>query len=324
MDLRRDIEVVTDEAGLAALWQPWQDLCQRARPAYPFVHPAWLRPWWQVFGTGRPLIAVLRDGAELAGVLPLYCLDDKLLPIGVGVSDYFDVLLPPAAPPGAAECLLAAGLRASDAARLDLPELPEDAILRTAPAPCGWLQQSSEGAACPVLSLQPEPAIPKGMRRDLRQARHRAERAGGWSVETAEPDTLPRLLNELITLHGARWQRRGEPGVLAGSSVLAFHRAAAPALLEAGLLRLQALHLRGRIAAVIYALLVPDRICFYLGGFDPAASFESPGTLLLGHMLEEAWREGRGEAHFLRGGEAYKYAWGGIDRRNACRSLVRP
>ena len=68
------------------------------------------------------------------------------------------------------------------------------------------------------------------------------------------------------------------------------------------------------------ALLGPGRILFYLSGYDAARGYESPGTLLVGAMLEEAVREGRREAHFLRGGEAYKYAWGAVDRPNhACR-----
>ncbi len=50
---------------------------------------------------------------------------------------------------------------------------------------------------------------------------------------------------------------------------------------------------------------------------------ESPGTILLGAMIEEAAAEGVAELHFLRGAEAYKYAWGATDRHNATRILVR-
>ena len=64
------------------------------------------------------------------------------------------------------------------------------------------------------------------------------------------------------------------------------------------------------------ALLAPRRMFFYLTGFDMAQRFVSPGTLLLGAMLEQAIGEGRTEAHFLRGQESYKYAWGAMDRRN--------
>ena len=37
-------------------------------------------------------------------------------------------------------------------------------------------------------------------------------------------------------------------------------------------------------------------------------------------MIDAALAEGRREIHFLRGDEAYKYAWGARDRMNAaCR-----
>jgi hypothetical protein len=40
-------------------------------------------------------------------------------------------------------------------------------------------------------------------------------------------------------------------------------------------------------------------------------------------MLEQTAAEGGREAHFLRGDERYKYAWGGIERRNAGRGFRR-
>jgi len=317
------VDLVTDDAGLAALWSEWNALWRRCPSAPAFLAPAWLRSWWAIFGTSRPLVAVLRADGRVTGLLPLYHLDAKLLPMGVGISDAFDALLDPEAPPDAASHLMTAALRATEAIRCDLPELPEGAYLRNVASPEGWQVQEHSGPPCPVLSLAPCPSIPKSMRRDIRQARHRAERAGGWSVQRADAASFPDLLDKLIRLHQACWTGRGEAGALADPRVQAFHRSAGPDLLEAGLLRLEALHLRGRIAAAAYALLTPGRIAFYLGGFDPAVAYESPGTVLLAHMIEGAADEGRGEADFLRGGEAYKYAWGAQDRMNLSRSFAR-
>jgi CelD/BcsL family acetyltransferase involved in cellulose biosynthesis len=162
------------------------------------------------------------------------------------------------------------------------------------------------------------------MRRDIRQARHRADRAGGWSIETASADTFRSVFSMLVSLHTARWTGRGEAGALADPRVITFHHAAGPRMIEHGLLRLQALRLDDGIAAVIYALFSAGRILFYLSGFDPSHAFESPGTILLAHMIEHAAREGRREADFLRGSERYKYAWGCIRRPNTGLSLTRP
>jgi CelD/BcsL family acetyltransferase involved in cellulose biosynthesis len=96
-------------------------------------------------------------------------------------------------------------------------------------------------------------------------------------------------------------------------------------LTASGALRLYAVRFGARVVAVCYTLLAgPDRLFLYLSGFDEAQAYESPGTLLLGAIVEDAVAEGRRELHFLRGGEAYKYAWGGQDRMNIGRRLLPP
>jgi CelD/BcsL family acetyltransferase involved in cellulose biosynthesis len=104
--------------------------------------------------------------------------------------------------------------------------------------------------------------------------------------------------------------------VFADPSVGRFQAEAAPALLDAGLLRLHVLRVDGMVAAACYALLPAGRVVFYLTGFDAAHAAVSPGTLLLAAMLEQAIAERRREADFGRGNEGYKYAWGGVDRHN--------
>ncbi|MBV9748177.1 MAG: GNAT family N-acetyltransferase, partial [Acetobacteraceae bacterium] len=189
-------------------------------------------------------------------------------------------------------------------------------------APPGWRAEWRQDSACPVLLPGENLAsVPARTRRKLRMARHRAERVGGYAVEAATAETRAGLFDALVRLHQARWDATGEPGVLADPRVLAFHQDAQPGLLEAGLMRLLALRLAGQIAAAFLQLLQPGRALFYLAGYDPALAYHSPGTLLLGWALEQAAAEGR-EAHFLRGAESYKFAWGAEDRPNrACRLM---
>ncbi len=302
--------VLRDTAALQALAPEWAALWARTPGATPFQHPAWLLPWWAAFGTERPLVALLREDGRLSGVLPAYVLEEPggavLLPIGAGTTDMIDVL-------GAgAAALLAAVLAAAGAAgvgRCAFLEVPPGSALRTAAVPPGWSGTWSEASACPVLHLVD---IPAGQRRKLRMSRNRAERAGGWTVEAAGPAGLPAL----VALHAARWRAAGEAGVLADPAVRRCLEAALPLLDQAGLLRLAVLTVGGVAAAAVLALLAPGRIFFYLQGYDAGQAFVSPGTLLVGAMLEQAAAEGRTEAHFLRGREAYKYAWGAVDRMN--------
>ncbi|MBV9655157.1 MAG: GNAT family N-acetyltransferase [Acetobacteraceae bacterium] len=319
--------VVTNDRDLAALQPCWSELWRGVPEASPFQSPEWLLPWWRAFGTGRPRVAVLRGGERMLGALPLYRLDEpgggKLLPLGAGLSDYCDALLAPDAPDGAADRLLAAALAVDPPgalARCDLIDLPPGSALRDVRAPPGWSVWREDGETCPVLALPSgardlRSVVPASMRRKISMARHRAERGGGSAIETATPDTLGAMLPELVRLHGLRWQGRGSAGVLTDPLVHAFHRDATPRLLAAEMLRMQALRIGGKLAAVFYLLLAgAGRVFAYLGGFDPAFAYESPGTLMFAAAIEDAIREGRREFHFLRGGEAYKYAWGALDQ----------
>ncbi len=326
--------VVADDAALRALRPDWDALWRRAVGVTPFHSPAWLLAWWDAFGTGMPRVATLRDAAgRLLGLLPLYLLPEdgsaKLLLMGVGVSDYLDALLDPEAPAEAPGWLLAAALDASgDAASCDLTDLPPGAALREAPVPAGWRDEGVHPTdPCPVLALAPGAtlagSLPKGRRDALRNARNRAREGGGWTLETATPDTAGAMLDALVALHGGRWAGQGKPGgVLADPRVLALHREATPALVADGSLRLQLLRLGGVPAAAHHAFLAADgTVLLYLSGYDAARARESPGAILLGELIASMLAEGRRELHFLRGPEAYKYAWGAVDRHNASRRL---
>lgn len=304
------VAVVDTEAGLAALVPEWRALWASSPGATPFQHPAWLLPWWAAFGTGEPRIATWHERGILQGILPAYILDQpdgrKMLPIGAGTTDYLDALGTGGA--GMLAALLDRCMQ-DQVSSLDLIDIQPGSSLPTAAAPSGWRAAWGPGNPCPVLPLAD---IPSGIRRKLRMNRNRAHRAGGWAVQDAGPAGF----ETLVALHQARWTAVAEPGVLQDAAVLACLRGALGPLDQAGLLRLQTLTIAGRPAAAIMALLAPGRIFFYLSGYDAAQAFTSPGTLLLGAMLEQAAAEDRTEAHFLRGQEAYKYAWGATDRLN--------
>ena len=102
--------------------------------------PGWLMAWWRHFGTGAPRVLTARAGEGLGGVLPLYVLVEpsvrKLLPIGIGVSDYIDALVDPAWPE-VGEAVLAAIADMPDWDECHLPDLPEDGVLYGARGPAG-------------------------------------------------------------------------------------------------------------------------------------------------------------------------------------------
>ena len=94
-------------------------------------------------------------------------------------------LLDPDAPPDAAARLLAAALAASpEAACCDFVGLPPGAALREAAVPPGWRDEGVRPSEpCPVLALPSgaglSEVLSRRRRAALRNARNRAERAGG-------------------------------------------------------------------------------------------------------------------------------------------------
>lgn len=294
---------------LRALEPAWWSLWHADPAATPFHSPAWLLPWAAVFQPGS-CCAVVGEGSFL---LPLFTLDGgrHVLPLGAGTTDWLGPLctrLPDAPIPWP-----------DTAALIDLPGLSTT----TPPlqSPPGWREEGGEGEPCPALDLPA--ALPKSLRQNLRTARHRLDRLGKAAIHRVTGPDIPPTLDALFALHSARWQQDGDPGVLADPLVQAFHRQAAPRLDAAGLLRLYALELDGRIVAVLYGLSAKGRFHYYIGGHAPALAACSPGSLLLAHAIAEATAEGCTLFDFLRGREPYKYRWGATDRPSRWRRLTR-
>lgn len=325
------VECICSETELGRIVPEWAALWHRVPDASPFQSSAWLMAWWRHFGSGEPRVFSVRREGELIGLLPLYERAEpqcrKLLPIGIGLSDYLDALVLPEAPEAAA-ALVAAIADIPGWQECHLPDLPPGATVAAAPCPTGLAEDRTRTVPCPVLALPRQPGalgevVPKKTLRDVRQAASRTAAAGGSVVETADRDRLGAFLDDLFLLHERRWQSRGEAGVCADPSVRAFHADAARALAEAGILRLYRLRIGGAVAAVYYGINWGGRANAYLGGFDPALPRFSPGAQILHHAVTQAIAEGCREFHFLRGGEAYKYAWGAVDRWNSARTLWR-
>ncbi|WP_230530903.1 GNAT family N-acetyltransferase [Microvirga roseola] len=304
------VDILSDPAGLE---EEWWDLWHRDPAASAFQSPAWLVPWRGQFSEGESRILALRDQGRLMGLLPLFRREGRLLPWGAGTSDRLDGIFDP-------ELELAQVSRglAELGEPLDLFQLRSGSLLLEAKLPDGWTETRGHSEPCVEMTLPAE--LPRNMAQNLRYYRRRADRTGIAEAERAGPD----ILDELVELHTRRWLSREEPGVLADPRVLAWHREALPALQAAGLLRLYALRLHGRIVAALYVLLSKQRACYYIGGFDPDFERLGLGTVLVGHAIAEAEREEGRVFDFLRGQEPYKYRWGAADTPTFARILHPP
>ncbi|HEX2255503.1 MAG TPA: GNAT family N-acetyltransferase [Afifellaceae bacterium] len=322
-----------EDAELDVLTPEWWALWRRLPQTTPFQSPAWLIPWWRSFRPGElRTIAVEADG-RLVGLAPLYLesgpLGRRLLPLGVSLSDYLDLLLDPDHAEAAGAAIMAHLVEAEwDWDVLELQELPPGAAALSLVAPPGMEESAGEHSACPVLALPDRleslrEVIPTRQRRKLNLARNRAARAGGVEIREADAATAREHLEALFAVHRAQWQSRGTSGVLDGEAVQRFHRSAVGGLVETGLATLYLLELGGRSVGAFYGFRHNGRVLFYLTGFDPEYERISPGTLLIAHAIEAALAQGAREFHFLRGREPYKYRWGAEDCWNRRRLFRR-
>jgi len=324
--LQKPLQVaeLRDLAAFERLAPEWEQLWHRSPNATPFQSPQWLIPYARVFEPQQLWGIEVRDRQHLVAFAPLVIetrgRERVVLPLGLGVSDYLDIL----ASADSASAAVAEALRhiQEQSDRWDLirfVDLREGSFLLRAQLPAGWERTASIREACPVLQL---PQGPNGLEQcastrllaRLRNARRRFEREGTVSFEVATPDTLSAMLDAFFKLHGERWKSVGAQGVLADASVREFHRLAAPGLLERGVLRLYTLRFNDRPIAALYAFFEQAVAYLYLQGFDPAYSTYSPGGLILEWVLRDSMREGSHTVDFLRGREAYKYKWGARDR----------
>ena len=162
--------------------------------------------------------------------------------------------------------------------------------------------------------------IPPKRRQNFRRSLTAAAARGPIEWGSVAPQTF---IAALVALHAARWESRGEAGVLADARVVEFHQASCDGLAKAGLVQFDLLQIGGQFAAARYGLRWRDRAASYMTGFDPAFEKESPLTILFGEKLRNAVTDGVREFSYLRGQESYKYLWGATDRWNTRRSFRR-
>lgn len=320
--------VIDDAEELAALAPEWWRLWERSPTATPFQSPAWLISWWRAFAPGRLQSVAAWEGESLVGLAPFYAEGERLLPLGISVSDYLDVLMEPERADAVGEALVGFFGRFGAWRSWELSDLAPEALgLRLRPPP-GCNDDCSPQTLCLAMPLPKSPdevrqKISPKSRRAIAQAHNRAARRGKVTLQRLSEGTPDEAFQLLARLHEACWRRRDRPGVLADARVRQLHRDALGPLAARGLLRFHVARIGEEVASIYCGFHHRDRAYGYLTGYNPDFEFESPGSLLLAHVIEESVREGAIEFDFLRGDEAYKRSWAPVERWNRKRVFER-
>jgi CelD/BcsL family acetyltransferase involved in cellulose biosynthesis len=141
------------------------------------------------------------------------------------------------------------------------------------------------------------------------------ERQPGYALEVvSDPGGAREAIDDFLRLHHLRWDAEGGSYGIPRGAAEEFHREVAPLLARRGWLKLWRMRLDGRSIAAVYGIELKGRFYYYQSGMDPALAARSPGLVLIGKTIEDAYARGLTDYDFLRGTEAHKLDWA-TDRR---------
>jgi CelD/BcsL family acetyltransferase involved in cellulose biosynthesis len=320
------IEEVCDEGGFLALEGEWRALFDATADATPFQSWEWLSSWWKHAGGGRPWVLIAREGAAAVGAMALVQTRYRGTPLrqvrwmGAPLSDYQDFVGPERRDELAAAFLAHLSTEKRRWDICDLNDIREGTALTGVPKN-GLSSELELHRLCPVIALPAtwdayRSSLSKNQRANIGRRRRQLEKTFGATLSTvAAGDDLRAAMEDLYSLHGARWNKRGVGGAFAAANVRAMHHEVAEKFLARGWLKLHRLTTDGNTRAAFYCFQGGARVYYYLSGFDPELFKFSPGNVLMAYSVERAIADGAREFDLLRGDETYKYAWNAEDRK---------
>jgi CelD/BcsL family acetyltransferase involved in cellulose biosynthesis len=324
------LEVIDSFVHLLKLENEWTRLLDTIHGITPFQLPEWLLTWWPHFGSGELQVLVFRREGVLAGIIPCFrhYWDGlrQITLIGSGISDYLE---PPLAPAYRFEILERLRTHLETDSAWDIcnwQDLSAGSALEQLRSSAAFEVSTQEDIECTEIRNKGSfdqfwNERPASLRRNLQRYRHKAQLAGRVDFEVTDRAD-PQLMDTLIRLHTIRWQRRGEPGMIAANRSDQFLRDIARVFERNRMVRFFSLCFQGSIVAIILSFLYRNTVFGYLSGFDPEFERLSFGGTILHHALRHSFEQGFTSWSFLRGNEPYKFWWG-AQRIPKARVIVR-
>ncbi len=310
--------IITQES-FDSLASCWADPSHRLRWNSIFVLPAWLKVWWQEFGSGAELyLSAVRQGEKIIGIAPLLVREGKAAIVGsADVCDYLDFVVAPGMERDFFDVLLD-DLREKGINHLDLRPLRPDSTVLTHLV--GIAQNRKYEVHCDREGVSVELDLPatwdeylvildKKQRHEVRRKLRRLWEAGNVDYRCLEVsqgvgDFMDTFL-KLFSLSGE------EKANFMTARMESFFRSLAEAMAEIKLLRFGALELDTVTVAMIMGFDYNDAVYLYNSAYDPQYNSLSVGLLCKVLCLKESIGRGSKKWDFLKGGEPYKYHIGG-------------
>jgi CelD/BcsL family acetyltransferase involved in cellulose biosynthesis len=322
------IEVIRSAEQWAALAGEWQALLLQSHQNNPFLTYEFQRAWFEHKGGGEwpelelYILAARSDTGELVGIAPLFRFGDALHLIGTHeIADFLDFIARDQDLTAFIDVVLDHLATQDDWHSLDLYNLLSTSrtqtLLRAAADARGWSASEATLQPSPYLDV---PASLEAYAESLGSKQgHELRRKMRRASRNPEPISLEIIDGEdglepaITDFFGLMTQEMDKVNFLTSPmrhQMEAIIRAAA----EGGWLQMAFLRAGDSRIAGYLNFDYDNRIWAYNAGFNNAYASLSPGWLIMAEMVGWCAEHGREVFDFMRGGEEYKYRFGGKDR----------
>jgi CelD/BcsL family acetyltransferase involved in cellulose biosynthesis len=313
------VELTDDPAAFRS--RDWTHLVE-ADPAGTFFHtPAYLKLWWEEFGTGSLLLAFVEEEGRTVGAASFELLEGRLQFLGgFDVTDYMGPVAPAGRENAAAQGLVDALIEVPWV-EADLRGMPNGSVwltgLERAASARGILAERGEDGVAPMIDLPGSfdaylAALPAKLRHELRRKERRfAEETGGYRIRLSTQDTVQDDLDRFMELHRAS---PGPKGRFMHAGMEIFFRRLGEAFLARHQFHLAFIEVDGTGAAGAIGFAYKDAFSLYNSAFDRSFGRLSPGTVLVTDLIRGAVESGRVRFDMLKGDLGYKYRFGAVPR----------
>ena len=285
-----------------------------------FVLPAWMKVWWQAFGSESELfLRTVWQNERIIGIAPLQLRGQTASFIGsTDVCDYLDFIVAPGMERDFFTTLLD-DLKQQGIERLDLrPLRPDSTVMNNL---VGVSRDRGYEAICQEEGVSVELDLPSTWDEYLaalaKKQRHEVKRKLRrlWETDNADYRCIEVSGQEVGALTDTFLKlfslSRQEKANFMTARMESFFRALAKAMAEIGVLRFGLLELDNQPVAMIMGFDYNDSMYLYNSAYDPDYSQLSVGLLSKVLCIRESIKEGKKKWDFLQGGEKYKYQIGG-------------
>ena len=329
------LEIINTSEHFDALGEEWNNLLEHSASHVPFLRHEYMRAWWGTLGGGEwshgelNLITARQADGALCGIAPLFRTENlegetALMLLGsIEISDYLDIICRPEDLKPFVSALLVQLVKDDmpEWQVLDLYNILEDSptlpALEAAASAFEMEFSQEKLAHCPYIPLPGDwdtylLGINKKQRHEIRRKIRRAESAElpvRWYIVDDEA-SLDGEIEAFLQL----MEHDADKQAFLTDAMRTQMRKSLRAAFRENWLQLAFLEIGGEKAAGYLNFDYGDRIWVYNSGIDYGYGAYSPGWVLLGYLLQWANEHKRQALDFMRGDEAYKYRFGGVDR----------